>query len=113
MTSISRNSTSAAGYAVDGALLTFLRRVLGRVAGLPTVGDDVQAAVMDDRVGEEPAGGGIEFDVVDAQTRGAGGPGDQRHGDDAGDEQARDGDAVGLLHDVLDQRVRQHGGEQS
>ena len=54
----------------------------------------------------------VELDAVGAQLGGARDPGDQRHGDDAGDEQPGDGDAVGLVDDVLDQRVEQDGGEQ-
>ena len=49
----------------------------------------------------------VELDAVGAQLGGAGDPGDQRDDDDAGDEQRGDGDAVGLLDDVLDQRVQQ------
>ena len=63
-------------------------------------------------VGDEPAGGLVELDVVGAQLGGAGDPGDQRDDDDADDEQRGDGDAVGLLDDVLDQRVEQDQGEQ-
>ncbi|WP_240509144.1 hypothetical protein [Streptomyces agglomeratus] len=50
-------------------------------------------------------------DAVGAQFGGARDPGDQRHGDDACDEHAGDGDAVGLVDDVGDQGVEQHRGE--
>src|SRR5205814_5957438 len=41
------------GYRVHPALLAFLGRVFGGIAGLPLVGDDVQPTVVGEGVGDE------------------------------------------------------------
>ncbi|MFD9042709.1 hypothetical protein [Streptomyces bottropensis] len=48
---------SQARYRVGAALLAFLGAVLGFVAGLAAVGDDVDGCVVGEGVGDEAAGG--------------------------------------------------------
>jgi hypothetical protein len=47
-------------------LFEFLGAVLVVVAELALVGDEVEAAVVVDAVGDEPASGFVELDAVDA-----------------------------------------------
>ncbi len=52
-------------------MFAFLGGVLGGVAGLPAVGDDVELAVVVEGFGDELPGDGVEFDAVGAQFGGA------------------------------------------
>ena len=71
---------------------------------------DVQLALVG-AAGDEHRGGLVEVDVVGAQFGGPGEPRDQGDDDDPGDERQGDDDAVGLLDDVLDQRVGEDQGD--
>ncbi|WP_326600399.1 hypothetical protein [Streptomyces sp. NBC_01803] len=66
-----------AGYRVGAALFPFLRGVLGAVAGLAAVGDDVDGVVVGEGIGDELARGRVELDAIGAQFGGARDPGDQ------------------------------------
>jgi hypothetical protein len=66
---LEEDDVGASGDGVHPALRALLGRVLGRVAGLPPVGDDVQRAVVRQGVADEPPGGLVELQVVGPQLR--------------------------------------------
>jgi hypothetical protein len=55
-----------AGDGVHALLLVLLGAVLGGVAGLALVGDDVEGGVVAEGVGDESAGSVVELDLVGA-----------------------------------------------
>jgi hypothetical protein len=59
-----------AGNRIHGADLGLLGGVLGGLAGLTAVGDQVEGSVVAGRVGDEAPGGVVELDPVGPQFGG-------------------------------------------